>query len=419
MPPHLTLRCSTLRWSPSLPEPARRYLTHAIAAGTPLWQSVQVSMVGHIKLGAWRPFTATQVVAPSRGYIWAANAQLFGIPVIGYDRLSAGPRDAMAATRPGARHVHRRPGHRPQRRRSPRIGDRPDPDRLRGATWTAGDGPDTAVATWGARRSKNASSCVSAQPASSGTCSYSAGATPTAARSAGTRSASPWTGERTDAGVTTARHRAGRDGGAEPTVKTPASSSAPRSPPSPSADGRQLTSSPPSQRSISSGAHPADRPWIRADALGSTIRPLNLSHRQALKVLRTGGATVLGAGVCRLRTNGHTHHMQKVSLDALARQQIALAGSAGGGHTADTVFGGHEKVLRQTVIGMVAGARLAEHNNPGEATVLVLNGHVRLAAADLSWEGHRGDLLIVPDSRHSLEAVEDSAVLLTVAKTLR
>ena len=98
--------------------------------------------------------------------------------------------------------------------------------------------------------------------------------------------------------------------------------------------------------------------------------------------------------------------MQKVSLDALARQQIALAGSAGGGHTADTVFGGHEKVLRQTVIGMVAGARLAEHNNPGEATVLVLNGHVRLAAADLSWEGHRGDLLIVPDSRHSLEAVD-------------
>jgi quercetin dioxygenase-like cupin family protein len=108
--------------------------------------------------------------------------------------------------------------------------------------------------------------------------------------------------------------------------------------------------------------------------------------------------------------------MQKISLDALARHQMELAVSAGGGHTADTVFGGHEKVLRQTVVGMIAGARLAEHENPGEATVLVLHGRVRLSAADLSWDAVRGDLLIVPDSRHSLEALEDSALLLTVAK---
>src|SRR5215210_6417569 len=73
-----------------LPEPVSRYLTHAIAPSTPLWQSVEVSMVGHIKIGAWRRFTATQVVAPRRGYIWAADACLFGIPVIGHDRLSGG-----------------------------------------------------------------------------------------------------------------------------------------------------------------------------------------------------------------------------------------------------------------------------------------------------------------------------------------
>jgi quercetin dioxygenase-like cupin family protein len=39
-----------------------------------------------------------------------------------------------------------------------------------------------------------------------------------------------------------------------------------------------------------------------------------------------------------------------------------------------------------------------------------------LSAGDVSWEGRTGDLLIVPDARHSLEALEDSAILLTVAK---
>ena len=75
------------------------------------------------------------------------------------------------------------------------------------------------------------------------------------------------------------------------------------------------------------------------------------------------------------------------------------------------MYGGHEKVLRQTVIGMIAGARLAEHENPGEATVLILHGRVRLAADGKSWDAARGDMLIMPNHRHSLEALEDSAVL--------
>lgn len=63
--------------------------------------------------------------------------------------------------------------------------------------------------------------------------------------------------------------------------------------------------------------------------------------------------------------------MQKVSIEALARQQLAHAASQGR-NAADTVVGGHERVLRQTVIGMVAGSELGEHENPGEATIYVL-----------------------------------------------
>jgi quercetin dioxygenase-like cupin family protein len=54
--------------------------------------------------------------------------------------------------------------------------------------------------------------------------------------------------------------------------------------------------------------------------------------------------------------------------------------------------------------------------NPGEATVHVLRGRVLLATDTASWDGRQGDLIVVPQSPHSLEALEDSVVLLTVAK---
>ena len=108
--------------------------------------------------------------------------------------------------------------------------------------------------------------------------------------------------------------------------------------------------------------------------------------------------------------------MQKLSLDALARELLDRATSASGGRAAQTVIGGHEKVLRQTVIAMAGNAALTEHANPGEASVHVLRGRVLLTAGEQTWEGRDGDLIIVPDAPHSLQALQDSAVLLTVAK---
>ena len=103
-------------------------------------------------------------------------------------------------------------------------------------------------------------------------------------------------------------------------------------------------------------------------------------------------------------------------MTALARELLEHATTTSSGRGADTVYGGHEHVLRQTVVALAAGRSLSEHENPGEATVQVLRGRVRLSTGDVAWEGAPGDLLVVPDGRHSLEAFEDSAVLLTVAK---
>ena len=108
--------------------------------------------------------------------------------------------------------------------------------------------------------------------------------------------------------------------------------------------------------------------------------------------------------------------MQKESLAALVRHHLEHAQAVSSGRSAHTVYGGHEHVLRQTLIALRAGTSLNEHENPGEATVQVLHGRVTLAAGEDRWNGSPGDLMIVPDARHALEAVEDSVVLLTVAK---
>lgn len=108
--------------------------------------------------------------------------------------------------------------------------------------------------------------------------------------------------------------------------------------------------------------------------------------------------------------------MKKNSLTALGRNLLATAQQSTSGRSADTVFGGHEHVMRQTLIALTAGTALTEHNNPGEATVYVLQGRVSLTVENDAWNGSPGDLLRIPDSRHGLEAEEDSVVLLTVAK---
>ena len=108
--------------------------------------------------------------------------------------------------------------------------------------------------------------------------------------------------------------------------------------------------------------------------------------------------------------------MEKISLTALARKHLETARASSSGRSAHTVYGGHEHSLRQTLMAMTAGSTMDDHESPGEATLQVLQGRVRVTDSSAGWDGSPGDHIVLPRTRHGLSAVEDSVVLLTVAK---
>lgn len=109
--------------------------------------------------------------------------------------------------------------------------------------------------------------------------------------------------------------------------------------------------------------------------------------------------------------------MKKFSLTALARDQLERAGAENSGRSATTIVGGHECILRQTIIALRAGHTLDDHDNSADdATLHVLSGRVQLTSGSDSWIGRSGDLLVVPAAVHAVNALEDSTLLLTVAK---
>jgi quercetin dioxygenase-like cupin family protein len=104
---------------------------------------------------------------------------------------------------------------------------------------------------------------------------------------------------------------------------------------------------------------------------------------------------------------------QGITLPDLAHELLAEAAGQHSRRSARTVASGSS--MRATVIALLGGAGLAEHEAPPAATLQVLTGSVDLVAGERRWPLGTGDLAAIPQERHSLLASTDAVVLLTVA----
>jgi quercetin dioxygenase-like cupin family protein len=110
--------------------------------------------------------------------------------------------------------------------------------------------------------------------------------------------------------------------------------------------------------------------------------------------------------------------MDRTSLADAARTHIERARAADHGRSAHTVHGRHDRALRQTVVALRAGTTLLEHSSEREATLQVIAGRILLTAGTQTLEAVTSDLLTIPATAHTLSAIEDSALLLTVSVVL-
>lgn len=74
------------------------------------------------------------------------------------------------------------------------------------------------------------------------------------------------------------------------------------------------------------------------------------------------------------------------------------------------------ETFRVVLTALRSGVRIAEHRTEGRISIQVVHGHLRLNAAGRTFDLRSGGLVSLDHSEpHDLEAIEDSAFLLTMA----
>jgi quercetin dioxygenase-like cupin family protein len=104
-----------------------------------------------------------------------------------------------------------------------------------------------------------------------------------------------------------------------------------------------------------------------------------------------------------------------LDLDLAATELLEQARSVAAGRAARTLTPGSGATLKQSLLALRAGSRLQDHVAPDATTLLGIRG-----TGVLHHDGERvtltdGIWASCPAGRHTLEAVSDTVVLLTVA----
>ncbi len=111
--------------------------------------------------------------------------------------------------------------------------------------------------------------------------------------------------------------------------------------------------------------------------------------------------------------------MNPVLVDEIRTELKAKAQEAAAGRAARKIAGGPDTTMTQTLVAMRSGSELSAHENPGEATVLVLEGSIDVGFGGQNLSGSAGMLMIVPDERHNVVATTDSVFLISAVKLRR
>ena len=104
------------------------------------------------------------------------------------------------------------------------------------------------------------------------------------------------------------------------------------------------------------------------------------------------------------------------NLEQVQDRLLAKARASRAQRAAETVFGDRDTLMRHTVMAMLEGVELPEHDSPPEASLQVLTGSVRLFGDAREWTLGACDLIAIPPERHSVTALADSVFILTVRR---